>query len=244
MPVSTKNRIIVDKPSRLPQKLSKNDLNTLLGTVITPKYGHIKHTSIESGAVVRESELDKSIKSELSELSIDTVAFLCAPLLLTESKKIVSNSFLKDKHGLYPAVIYAGLQGMKKGMYKYDPNTGKGKSIHYIIRWFSTYAKRELEKTEGNALGIVASRVVVFKKIAAIRLKMENDLGYTPSDEQVLDYIHSGQADMGGENTARTVGREKKTSVKANSKITIEDIREQRVAYSAYFSDSHDSAMT
>lgn len=168
-------------------------------------------------------------REESIELHMSALAFLIAPLLKSELSKLIEKESLQGEEISYNAFFSAGWQGVIKGMNKYDPKKDSGKSLHYIVRWFSVYARRDMERVRAASLGIRPSKYQVFKKIAAVRLKLSEILGRVPSSEEILEYFHSGKADM----TSR--GKSPTQKLKSNQSITLEDIEEQDSIYRAHY---------
>lgn len=156
------------------------------------------------------------------------IAYLSYPLMRRITIESIRDSFIEDDISFYEIIFYSGFLGMKKGLRKYNPDKDSGKSIHYISRWFKVYAKREVLRNEAGKLGIKYTHYEKLKKIAAVRMKISSTLNRTPTNEEILNYFHSGHADM-------TKGEE---VTKANSSISLDDIIEQEYLYKSYFVDS------
>lgn len=185
----------------------------------------------EKFAVLKKEDLEDVAKDSLSEVSLSAIVFLAAPLLIDTTSKVLKPSFLNDKASLFPVIYYAGISGIEKGVNKYNSDSDTGVSIHYIIRWFKTYAERELEKAEADTLGLSFSKFIKVKKIAAVRMRLERERGCPVSNEEVLSTFISGQAEK--RNEGKDISEMKVSD--ENRKMTIEDIIEQENAYKAYF---------
>lgn len=174
-------------------------------------------------------------REESIEVYMSALAFLIAPLLKSELSKLIKKESLREEEISYNAFFNSGWQGVIKGVNKYDSKKDSGKSSHYIVRWFSVYARRDMERVRAASLGIKPSKYQVFKKIAAVRLKLSENLGRVPSSEEILEYFHSGKADM--------TSREKRPTqrVKSNQSITLEDIEEQDNIYRAHYMNTSSS---
>lgn len=161
--------------------------------------------------------------AKLRELSTKKIVELSRPLIITEINKILFNSYLKDEEGIFDLLYYAGVNGMVKGLKKFDVNKINKSSTNYLFQWITTYAKRELLIHEAP-FNIPPSRFAVYKKIGAVRSKLATVLQRPPTNEEVYNFFQSGEADV------KTLhGPVKKSIVsKANLSITPEQIEEQR----------------
>lgn len=228
----------------LRQSLSLEDFETLLQGVV--QLGNLQQRKVyeqdsparraRAHLIWNEDSVYKNVKNNYSDFSQKAIVFFSMPLLLSSLKKIVNKTFIKDKTELYPSVFTAGVTGMRNGLHRYDHSSGAGTSLHYIIRWFNTYARRELEKTEADLLGVTPSRLVILKRIAAIRLKATEAYGRALKDSEIFDFIQAGKAETLKSKTG-DIG-------KVNKSITVEDIAEQSSVYAAYFFDNDTIAHT
>lgn len=222
------------------QRLDRKDFESLLTGIEVienlQKRKEQKKREVERKKNKKEFSVDledfkQEAISELTEVSLDTIVFLASPLLLDTTFKIIKPSFIDNKESLFSSVYYAGIAGIEKGVNKYDSSCDSGVSAHYIIRWFKTYARREVERTEADMLGVSFSKLVRLKKIAGIRMQLEQEKGEKAENKDLLFFINSGQAEP------RNKGKELKDMkvTKENEKTTIEDITEQEKVYKAYF---------
>lgn len=116
----------------------------------------------------------------------------------------------------------AALEGLYKMLMKADLNK-MDSAMNYLMNWIKTTVERAASKNESE-FGMSPSKLRIFRKIAAVRTKMKADLGREPSDDEVLEYFHSGQADW-----KSMYGRKgsNKTAFKENAKMTLKDVTEQ-----------------
>lgn len=160
---------------------------------------------------------------KLKELSALKIASLSAPLITREINKIISTSHLRNREDLFDLLYYAGLDGMKRGLRRFDVDKMNSSSTNYLFQWIVTYAKKELVQLEAP-FGIPPSRFQRYKKISAVRKKLTESLGDYATNEQVYDYFQSGEADLATMN-GRVSNKGKPSQ--ANLNITLELIEEQ-----------------
>ena len=143
----------------------------------------------------RRNHLETVIK--LRELIVQQITDLCMPLITREINKIIAGSHLKsdDNTALFNLLLYAGLDGMRRGLRKFDVEKLNKSSTNYLFQWITTYAKKELAVLEAP-FGIPPSRFMKYKKISAVRKKLTEELGRYAENEEVLEYFHSGKADI------------------------------------------------
>ena len=217
---------------RFKQQLSKDDFNVLTMSVINSDNRPMDNSKIKDNNWIPSLvQLEKEVSTKHSSIIENVIMFLSYPLLKKSVNMLIYKSFIKEKDFLHNNVLYAGFLGMCKGIRKYDTGKDTGKSIHYIMRWFNVYAGRELSRNEAAELGINYTHYEKLKKIAAVRIKLVNDLQRNPSNHEVLDYFHSGKADM----------KKGKSVSKGNLAITLDDIIEQERVYKSYFIDMTDN---
>lgn len=156
------------------------------------------------------------------KLTTDRIAALSGPLITRELSKILKSSTLNDED-LFDILYYAGIDGMMKGLRKFDVEKINTSSTNYLFQWILTYAKKELLIMEAP-FGIPPSRYQKFKKISAVRQKMTTENGREPSNEEVLEYFHNGSADVKTMN-----GRVRKSNklYASNQNMTLDLIKEQ-----------------
>lgn len=162
----------------------------------------------------------------LRELATRKITYLGKPLLIREINKIISSSHLRyTDEGLFNLLFYAGVNGLIKGLKKFDINKIEKSSTNYLIQWFLIYAKRELLVQEAAPFNIPPSRFGIYKKISAVRKRLSEILERPAKNEEIYEYFQEGKAEIKTMN-----GPVKKTNQKvskANQKITIELIKEQ-----------------
>lgn len=160
--------------------------------------------------------------SKMKELAVKKIADLSGPLITSELTKIISASHLKGRDDLFDILYYAGLDGMKKGLRRFDISKIDKSSTNYLFQWIMTYAKKELAVIE-SPFGIPISRFQKYKKISAVRKRLSDILGHYATNEEVYEFFQSGGADIKTMN-----GRVKKSSQsKSNLKISLSLIQEQ-----------------
>jgi hypothetical protein len=163
-------------------------------------------------------------ESKLRDLAVKKIAELSGPLITREINKIIAGSHLRNSgESIFGALYVAGIDGMKKGLRHFDVDKLNKSSTNYLFQWIVTYAKKELSSLEAP-FGVAPSRFQRYKKIAAVRKKLSLILGRYASNEEVLEFFHSGKADL--KNMNGPVGSSLKPS-QANKNITLELIAEQ-----------------
>lgn len=158
-------------------------------------------------------EVERSVLREFFDLSES----------LTHSiiQRLVSSSSLELDESLRNILMFSGLQGVKKGLAKTNPD--KVTSVNYIFLWFESYVRREILRQEAPA-GIPPSRYEKYKKIAAVRTRIATETGSIPSNLDVYNYFQSGKADFRGMRGRKSL---KGKPVAANRAITLKLIAEQ-----------------
>lgn len=183
--------------------------------------------------ILNDKEQTELEKRELLDSYYESLVFLLYPLLLNSLSTLFSKEPMVDMNENLYSVLLAGVEGIKKGVSKYNNKQDSGTSVHYIMQWFNTYAKRDIEKIAASSMGINASKYTMFKKIAAVRMQLENDLGREPTNQEMLDYFHSGKADK---SLFKSKSKPKEGEVfKSNNSITEDDIIEQQNIYVSNF---------
>lgn len=162
-------------------------------------------------------------KARLKDMAVKKIAELSGPLITFELNKIIKNSHLNGKEDLYNILYYAGIDGMIKGLRHFEVEKINKSSTNYIFQWITTYAKKELSTLEAP-FGIAPSRFAKYKKISAVRKKLSEQLERYATNEEVLEYFHSGQADI--KNMNGKVANQNEPS-KANREIKLSLIEEQ-----------------
>lgn len=174
----------------------------------------------DSLSPAQRNSLETRIK--LSELTMLKVAQLSGPLITREINKMIATSHLRTRDDLFSVLYFAGVDGMKRGMRKFEVDKINVSSTNYLFQWFVTYAKKELLTLEAP-FGIPPSRFQVYKKVSAVRKKLTESLERPITNEEIFEYFQSGQADLKTFN-----GRVGKKSVsQANQNVTMQIIVEQ-----------------
>lgn len=161
--------------------------------------------------------------ARLKDLTVEKIAALAGPLITREINKLIKNSHLNGREDLFDILYYAGINGMIKGMRHFDVDKLNKSSTNYLFQWIVTYAKKELNILEAP-FGIAPSRFQRYKKISAVRKKMSEQLGRYATNEEVLQYFLSGQADLKTMN-GRVEKDDKPYAV--NQNMTLDIIEEQ-----------------
>lgn len=159
----------------------------------------------------------------MRQLALERICELSAPLMTRETAKLLTNSRLRGKEGVFDSLYWAGIKGMEKGLRKFEVDKIRTSSTNYLFQWFVTYARNELMALEAP-FGIPVSRYLKYRKIGAVRSKLTEELERRPTNEEVLDYFHSGRADM--RNMNGRVANAGKPS-RANQMITLAEVTEQ-----------------
>lgn len=178
--------------------------------------------------LMNKDNLTAGEKNQLETLIIlrtmtrNRIAELCGPLITKELNRIISTSTLKN-NDLFNILYAAGIDGMCRGLRKFDTDKIDVSSTNYLFQWIVAYAKKELDAIEAP-YGIPVSRFAKYKKISAIRKKLTEEHGRYATNEEVHEFLQSGKADL------KTMIGKKTTTKKpsqANKNITIELIKEQ-----------------
>lgn len=118
----------------------------------------------------------------------------------------------------------AAYEGIYAGLMKLDLDKMKKSSMNLIMQYVTMKVSREALRMEAS-VGISPSKLRLFKKIAAVRRSMREQLGYDPTDEEVLEYFHSGKADY---KTMNGKAGSNQIRFKSNAAIRLKDIQDQR----------------
>lgn len=179
-------------------------------------------TSIELNAAEANFRFKELVSNKISQLA--------GPLLTSELNKIISTSHIAYSDDLFNLLYYSGMVGLMKGLGHFDQGKMNKSATNYLLQWFVVYAKRELAAAESSH-GIAPSRFQKYKKISAVRKHMEAELEREVTNEEVLEYFHSGRADI--KNMNGKVGSSNKPSA-ANRNITLELVEEQQAFEKLY----------
>lgn len=191
-------------------------------------YAPYLHAAIESEDKLANEDLTPEERNfhetrvHLKRIVLDRIATMSRALITSEINKIIATSHLKYSRDLFDILYYAGLNGLTRGLQKFDINMENVSATNYLFQWFTVYAKRELNVLEAP-YGIAPSRFQKYKKISAVRKSLAVKLGREPSNEEVFEYFQSGAADIKNMNGPT---KKAKRSL-ANKLITIELIKEQ-----------------
>ena len=161
--------------------------------------------------------------ARLKDLAVDKIAALAGPLITRELNKVIKGSHLNGREDLFDIIYYAGINGMIKGLRHFDVDKMNKSSTNYLFQWIVTYAKKELSVLEAP-FGIAPSRFQRYKKISAVRKKLSEKIGRYATNEEVLEYFVTGQADLKTMN-GRLEKDDKPYAV--NKNMTIDIIEEQ-----------------
>lgn len=161
----------------------------------------------------------------LKEFALDKLLKLAEPLIARELNNIISKSHLRGSdENVFTQLYYAGRAGAIKGLRHFDVDKLDSSATNYLLQWFTAYAKKELLTIEAAPFGIPPSRFHTYKKISAVRKKLTEINGSYATNQQVLDFLHSGAADLKTMN-GRVGSTGKRYS--SNQKITMELVEEQ-----------------
>lgn len=164
-------------------------------------------------------------RAKLKDLSVEKISSLAGPLITREINKIISKSHLNGKEdSLFDLLYYASRKGLIKGLRHFDVDKLDASATNYLFQWITTYAKKELAVVEAAPYGVAPSRFQRYKKISAVRKKLTESLNRYATNEEVLDYFHSGQADLATMN-GRKGSSDKPSGV--NRQMTLDIIAEQ-----------------
>lgn len=160
---------------------------------------------------------------KLKQLATLKIAELGKPLITREINKLIASSHLRGREDLFDILYYAGLDGMKRGLRRFDVEKMNASSTNYLFQWIVTYAKKELVALEAP-FGIPPSRFQRYKKISAVRKRMSETMGRYVTNEEVYEYFQGGKADLDTMN-GRLANKGKPS--KANLAIDMKLIQEQ-----------------
>ena len=163
------------------------------------------------------------VQSRLKKLATDKIASLSGPLMTREITKLIRGSHLNGREDLFDILYYAGITGLVKGLRHFDVDKLNKSSTNYLFQWIITYAKKELNIIEAP-FGIAPSRFQKYKKISAVRKKLSDELERYAENEEVLEFFHSGRADV--KNMSGRVEKSAKPYA-SNQSITLELVAEQ-----------------
>lgn len=157
------------------------------------------------------------------ELAVRRITDLASPLINREIHKLIAASHLRNRDDIFDVLFWSGVDGMRLGLRKFDVDKMNQSSTNYLFQWIITYARKELNVLEAP-FGIPPSRFQVYKKISAVRKKLTEIQGEYADNEAVLEYFHSGKADLKTMN-GRVANRDKPSQ--ANRNITLDIVEEQ-----------------
>lgn len=183
---------------------------------------------LESDLEIHEKNRLETV-ARMRSISIARIADLCAPLITSEVSNIVKSSRISISNDptIFDVVYQAGIGGMIRGLRKYNIEKINISSTNYLMQWVTTYAKKEMLSIE-TPEGIAPSRYQKLKKIAAVRSKISSEKGREATNQEVLEFFHSGNADI--ENKNGRVGSSE-VPYASNKKIDLSIIEEQEALY-------------
>lgn len=178
----------------------------------------------ESGKEISFVEKNKLENvAALREMALMKIASLSGPLITQEISKIIKGSKIRERHDeVFDVLYYAGIDGLRKGLRKFNVDKINVSSTNYLFQWITTYAKNELDALEAP-FGVPPSRYRKYKKISAVRNKLSDQLGRSVSNEEILDYFLTGKADIRHMNGPKN----KPVRYASNQSITLALIEEQ-----------------
>lgn len=156
------------------------------------------------------------------ERMIDRINWLAKKIVRQEMEKPRTFHVILNEEDL--------MQAAYEGVFKMCRNMDLSKmssAVNYLMSWIRTSVEREAGKDEAE-FGVSASKLRLYKKISAIRAKMEKETDRKVTDEELLEYIHSGAADVKTKYGHKAESKAKRGGVMENQKITLEQIRGQR----------------
>lgn len=177
--------------------------------------------------LIDQAELEVQAKAALAlrEMVVDRLMKLSEPLIYRELNNNIAKSHLRGtEENIFNQLFYAGRAGAIKGLRHFDVNKLDSSATNYLLQWFIAYAKKELLAIEAAPFGIPPSRFHTYKKVSAVRKKLTEELGRYANNQEVLDYFHSGAADVKSMAGRRGASNKRYTS---NQKMTIELVQEQ-----------------
>ena len=180
---------------------------------------------VESGDTLPPQERNRlEVQARLKTLAVAKIESMCKPLIVREINKLINGSHLRGNDYLFNILYETGVKvGMIKGLRHFDVNKIQAGATNYLFQWIVTYARKELATHEAT-FGIAPSRFQKLKKVSAVRKKITEQLGRYATNQEVLDYFHSGKADiktMAGRLNAPNKG------YASNKAITMDLVQEQ-----------------
>lgn len=177
-----------------------------------------------------------------TKLAYDELTELTYPLMRREIQTVIRNSHLKrEEDEIFQVIYYAGLGGMERGLRKFDVAKIEESATNYLFQWIMVYAKKELLRLEAP-MGVPPTRFQKHKKIAAVRKRLSELLDRPATNDEILEYFHTGRAEFKSYNGPKI----KALGVsEANKKITMELIEEQEeieknLSFAQIFDSSED----
>lgn len=170
-----------------------------------------------------DSLVQLETRVESKRLVVDYLVTQSKGLIVNEVAKLLKTSVLPDPNDSFHQLYYAGVKGFERGLAKYSSAVQKQSATNYLFQWVFTYAKRELMSLEAP-MGMPPTRYERLKKISAVRRRLTEKLGHAVTNEELLEFFHSGGAD-----TMNKMGRLKNAGKPsaANRKLALADMEEQ-----------------
>lgn len=165
-----------------------------------------------------------SLGTGLKKLAYDELTELTYPLMRREIQTVIRSSHLKrEEDEIFPVIYYAGLGGMERGLRKFEVEKIEESATNYLFQWIMVYAKKELLRLEAP-MGVPPTRFQKHKKIAAVRKRLSDVLDRPATNDEILEYFHTGRAEFKSYNGPKIKAQ---GVSEANRKITMELIEEQ-----------------
>jgi len=178
--------------------------------------------SVPSDLAERAREL--SLGTGMRQLAYDRLTELTYPLMRREIQTVIRSSHLKrEEDEIFQVVYYAGLGGMERGLRKFEVEKIEESATNYLFQWIMVYAKKELLRLEAP-MGVPPTRFQKHKKIAAVRKRLSELLDRPATNDEILEYFHTGRAEFKSYNGPKIKAQ---GVSEANRKITMELIEEQ-----------------
>lgn len=166
------------------------------------------------------------VRARWKGLASRSIAELCKPLTISEIQKMITTSHMRNsRHNLKDILYAAAMNGLEKGLTHFDPEKINKSATNYLFQWIITYTKKELAALEAP-FGVPPSRFQKIKKVAAVRKKLSDELGRYATNEEVLEFFHSGRADRKGLVSRKDAPE---SGFASNANMTMQMVEEQEI---------------
>lgn len=225
---------------KLNEKYSHEDAESYVFTNpdgLSAAYNNVDVSDVDQ--ILEVSELESIYYR--GEFAAEKLVEQATPLLHSEVAKIAARASFHEAEEVHQTLFYEACAGLKKGLAKYDATKNQSSVTNYLFQWATTMAKRLLNRLEAP-YGVSPSRFEKFKKVAAVRSKMTEQIGRYATNSEVYDYFVTGQADIRTFNGPVLKAAHSRANREMDIKL-IEDQEyfEQNLAYTKYIDDDSEN---